>query len=84
MEFQSKHIHMYSWGLWGERRKEARNAFIQFFYQVVLGSVFENDEKNYVLLDLFVFSKRKTKRLVSGLLFWFENEIVDAVLSNCF
>ena len=33
---------------------------------------------------VFVFSIRKTKRQVSGLSFWFENEIVDIVLSNRF
>ena len=32
----------------------------------------------------YVFSKRKTKRRVSGSSFWFENEIVDVVLSNRF
>ena len=33
---------------------------------------------------VFGFSKRKMKRQVSCLLFWFENEVVDVVLSNRF
>ena len=40
--------------------------------------------KNNVLSFGFLFSKRKTKQQVSGSLFWFENDIVDVVLSNHF
>ena len=48
----------------------------------MLGSVFENDGKNDILS--FCFFKWKMKQRVSGSWFWFENEIVDIVLSNRF
>ena len=41
-------------------------------------------EKTTFCRFVFVFSKQKKKRRVSGSSFWFENEIVDVVLSNCF
>ena len=50
----------------------------------MLGSIFENDGKPTFCRLIFVFSKRNTKQRVSGSSFWFENEIVDVVLSNRF
>ena len=41
-------------------------------------------EKRTFCRFVFVFLKRKTKQQVSGSSFWFENEIVDVVLSNRF
>ena len=46
-----------------------------------LGTIFENDEKTTFRRFVLVFSKRKAKRQDSGSSFWFENEIVDVVLS---
>ena len=61
------------------------NFYLNIFVcvdQVVLGSVFENDRKNEVLL--FRFFGTETKQQVSDLSFWFENEIIDVVISNRF
>ena len=41
-------------------------------------------EKTTFCRFVFIFSKQKTKRQVSGSSFWFENEIVDVVFSNHF
>ena len=60
------------------------NCFQLYYMQLVLGSVFENDGKNDVLLFCFRFAKRKMKQRVSGSSIWFENKIVDVVLSICF
>ena len=51
---------------------------------LMLGSIYENDGKPTFCRFIFVFSKRNTKQRVSGSSFWFENEIVDVVLSNRF
>ena len=41
-------------------------------------------EKTTFCCFVFVFSKRKTKCQVLGSLFWFENEIVEVILNDCF
>ena len=41
-------------------------------------------EKTTFCRFVFAFSKQKTKPQASGSSFWFENEIVGVVLSNCF
>ena len=63
-------------GMFYTTSKGSYQRFLVYFLKMM--------EKTTFCRFVFVFSKQKTKRQVSGWLFWFENKIVDVVLSNCF
>ena len=49
-----------------------------------VGSVLKTMGKKTVCHSVFVFSNGKRNNKVQACLFWFENEKVEVVLSNCF